>query len=329
MIEVERVITEMYRHTISNTARWNFKSSHKLESNNSNTVVVTIFENPDDWWKIEKTGQSIHVHRYKVLYAKVLDSCFLDTGPNDKIAVLIREYIDGQDLDSLFSTTQLSHEEWDHLLGSLGTVLGQIHRVKFPTFGLIKDWKIVGSMNRSAPAAVKWIDFYDDMMAGAETFLGSLADKKIGTLTNKDLNVIFKSSKSVYQVLNKYFEGVTEPRLTHNDARFANFIVSQQVTSIPRELAGVIDFEWSLAGDPDIDLVQIENWLNLVYTPLFLEHKNSFAYLDQRKPSHHYSYKRQIYHMYRSIEYLNAILVKLQVLLMIKRRICPKAFYHA
>ena len=109
---------------------------------------------------------------------------------DNKIAVLIREYIDGQDLDSLFSTTQLSHEEWDHLLGSLGTVLGQIHRVKFPTFGLIKDWKIVGSMNRSAPAAVKWIDFYDDMMAGAETFLGSLADKKIGTLTNKDLNVI-------------------------------------------------------------------------------------------------------------------------------------------
>ena len=93
MIEVERVITEMYGGIPYQTLQGGIsKSSHKLElPNNSNTVVVTIFENPDDWWKIEKDRaiDSCLIDT-EVLHAKVLDSCFLDTGPNDKIAVLIR-----------------------------------------------------------------------------------------------------------------------------------------------------------------------------------------------------------------------------------------------
>ena len=59
-----------------------------------------------------------------------------------------------------------------------------------------------------------------------------------------------------------------------------------------------------------MDLIQIENWLNFTdYAQDFLANKENFvgAYLEKRKPSADYFQKRQIYHMYRSLEYLMAM----------------------
>jgi aminoglycoside phosphotransferase (APT) family kinase protein len=288
------------------------KKSYRVDSSKySIPVVATVLTNPDDLWKMGKdVAISSYLAQYSVPHAKVLDTQIIETESCNKVGLLIREFIEGQDMDSLLTNVQLSSQEWKELNQSLGTVLGDIHRISLSSFGLIKDEGKIGSVKQDMHSFPDWVSYYDQMMADTEDTLKTVPIKRIGVVSRDDLILAFSDVKSSYLENRSHLYAVDEPRLTHNDSRFANFIVAQDIGVNLPQIMGVIDFEWALAGDPDIDLIQIENWLNFAdYTPHFLTYADYFkqAYLDKRKPANNYQEKRKIYHMYRSIEYLMAM----------------------
>jgi aminoglycoside phosphotransferase (APT) family kinase protein len=102
---------------------------------------------------------------------------------------------------------------------------------------------------------------------------------------------------------------VESPRLAHGDARLANFIVAAGADGRWRVRA-LIDWEWALAGDPEVDLVCVESWLySSTYQARFYQARRDFmaGYNLKRSLSPHYGEKRALYHALRSLSYLGAV----------------------
>jgi len=131
--------------------------------------------------------------------------------------------------------------------------------------------------------------------------------KTYGKLRGVDVQKIYKSSYELYINYRDVLKNVSQPFLIHYDMLLKNIIVKFNLRLSRWEVSAVIDNEWVSVGDPDIDLIQIEN---SVYFSLFRESFKKYwsfftkAYGRKKMISKDIGKKRIIYHMIRSLFYL-------------------------
>ncbi len=271
---------------------------------------LTLFPESEDFWKIKKdlkvssilSGVNVPIpkifdHGYKIEDERV-------------VGYLLKEFIDGKDFDAVMMDAEnLSPKDWETLLGQLGIALSTMHNVPLGGFGLLKSDSISGSEARDIPHAMSWIDFIDTMMLDKERLIEKIdGSRQYGSITGADIKKIFSEAKLFYLTNKHDLDNVPVPFLTHNDMRMGN-VMATQVGGV-WSLGALIDHEWVLAGDPDIDLVQIENWLQFApYKDNFIKYKNTFidAYKSNRAIPRNFDRKRRLYNMIRSISYLAVV----------------------
>jgi fructosamine-3-kinase len=217
---------------------------------------------------------------------------------------------DGKDFDAVMRDSEnLSDTDWEALLSQLGESLSRMHTLQLDQFGLIKANFISGSERRDIPAFLNWREFVDTMLCDREKTIQSIDDGfKCGDVSGADIKKLFNQAKSFYLANTGSLENIKIPFLTHNDMRMGN-VMAKHVGGV-WQLASIIDHEWVLAGDPDIDLIQIENWLQFApYKEKFIRYKKSFieSYIQNRAISKDFERKRRLYNMVRSISYLAVV----------------------
>lgn len=273
---------------------------------------LTLYIDQKNQWKLEKELLLVGLlHRMQVPHASIIASGFAKT-PFESIPFLVKEYIDGKNYDELMQTKgALSEENWKTLLIELIQALKKTHSVAFDGFGLFRNGYVSGSEVTTLPAQKSWIDFIDQTMQEKEYQVSTIADGLCyGTVCSADIRKLFVHAKQFYFAHRDSLHSVVHPFLTHNDTRFAN-IMARYVDQRNRwELAALIDFEWALAGDPELDLIQIENWLQFApYKSRVVQLSSSLlsVYEEDMQLSSEFKQKRYIYHMMRSLAYLTAV----------------------
>lgn len=282
--------------------------------NEEKHILLTLYPQTTNWWKVEKE----HSIQKLLEQSSVPHPSLIKTGyifhDQTRIAFVIREYIYGESFDELLVRNDISESNWANVLRELGLALAKIHSIPLQSFGLIRGKEISSSMMAQTPPAARWSYFVEQDLRSILNSIGSLPHyRRIGLVDQKKLKEIAECAFGLYLELKDSLFSVTQAYLTHNDARFGNFIVNIDPLTNSYRLSSIIDFEWALGGDPEIDLIQIENWLQFTsYLEQFMAHKHVFirAYTQKRKVSEDYSHKRVVYHMYRSLSYLQAVFTK-------------------
>jgi hypothetical protein len=86
--------------------------------------------------------------------------------------------------------------------------------------------------------------------------------------------------------------------------------INEKLHEIEKEVSEFEERYINDEGDPDIDLIQIENWLQFApYKEKFIRYKKSFieSYIQNRAISKDFERKRRLYNMVRSISYLAVV----------------------
>lgn len=223
------------------------------------------------------------------------------------IGYLLKQFIEGVDLDNYLR--QNSNHNLANLgdcFYQLGSCLAKIHGVELGSFGLIRSTFISGNEFLKERSTKNWQNFLITMLISRKSQLYSLEEgKTFGSVSVPHLKEIYQKTLLFFNENIDLVKDVSVPLLTHNDMHFRNIMVNE-IDAQPN-LAAIIDTEWALAGDPEIDLVQIESWLNFVsYKNLVVNLIPSLidGYEQHRKISENFSDKRRLYHAIRSISYL-------------------------
>lgn len=268
-------------------------------------VVINIFINQDLWWKASKEkflrtliGDShsffprlISIGRLKF---QGIDYCYV-----------IREYIKGLDLDAALMTDisgYPSGKKWKQLTQDLGSKLGFLHTHLLPRFGFIKE---------SLPKEkVSWREYFMGKIFEEKKILNTYLSKRtIAESCLIDVLNILPNLDAILRGYSEFLDTVRVAFLTHGDFRFANIIVDFE-TDYRWKVKAFIDTDEVFSGDPEIDLVFLENWLAFSeYQRRFYNYAKYFmkGYLQHRKVSDQYKRKRIIYHLLRSLSYLRAV----------------------
>lgn len=131
---------------------------------------------------------------------------------------------------------ELSPEQQAHLAYQVGQHLARIHSVTLDTFGNY------GGVERAFDT---WYDAMWDYIHRYAT--DAVSRNLLDSGTTARVEAIFKQHKPV-------FDSVSQSRLVHRDFQSTNILQKDgQVT-------GILDFEWSLGGDPSYDFIQREQW---------------------------------------------------------------------
>ncbi len=269
--------------------------------------VLTILPDRDTWWRIKKDYliedilSTIDVPHSR----KIANGIALVEGRY--VAFLKKSFIDGPTFDEFFEGNP-NNLVAERLMFQLGEALGRMHGVRFDKFGFIRPKYIAGSeYRRNVSGFNSWEEFMDMLMTEREETLNTIPrDRDIGGITGQDLINVFPKIGEFYSRNRTPLSSVKSPFLTHNDMRFGNIIVSGD-----ENLGGIIDLEACLAGDPEMDIVQIDNWLEFTkYKDRVLSYRDSFkkGYMKYREISGDYEAKRKIYFMIRSLSYLLAVM---------------------
>lgn len=288
----------------------NYKVNFSEAGHDTRDVVLTVYRGPEEQWKLRKevgvrsviNGRSIPIPELLVVSESE------DAG---KPPYIVREYTEGSDLDDVLdSSSSVSHEDRRGLAMGMGAILGEMHTIEMPYFGYMHPRE--GSLDvdiTEEKLGRTWREYFGGLLSEQVSRLeeanegAAIGRSTIGTLKSRseDIKEYFERNKS-------NLDSVTTPFLCHNDTRFGNFIVNQDGGA--PSISSVIDFEWALAGDPDLDLVYIENWLS--FAPYRKDVKDLIpeflvGYEPHRRISSNYEAKRPLYHLYRSLSYLNAV----------------------
>lgn len=156
----------------------------------------------------------------------ILDDSKLES-PYD---VLISELVRGRNLETDWQSLEPKQKEL--LAFRAGEILSEFDKVELSFFGEL-------SGKGPLPQTSSWIDYLEtkldfhlDEAQGIEVIDSQIANEFRQALRNH---------KSI-------FVGIKTPKLTHVDFHFGNLLYEGN------DICGVIDFEWSLAGDPYYDL---------------------------------------------------------------------------
>lgn len=285
-----------------------------VESTSDNKVYfLTVYSSRKDWWKVKKNIrvgnllESAGVPVPKAIRYGVYD------GEEGSTAYLMREYITGETYDSLMKDgVSLGETDWIKLLSDFGDNLAKIHSIRLDNFGMIKGCNITSSPLSRITHSVDWVSFVDQLLEEREGRLSNIFPQmKIGGVNGLDIHKLFSNIKRYYVDHRGSLFSVAEPALTHNDLVFTNLIASKTDDEETRwNLSGILDTDWALAGDPDYDLIQIENWARLApYSYEFSTYFGSFidSYRQRRPILSNLEDKRGIYHIARSISYLTSV----------------------
>ena len=286
----------------------------RLISNNPDKqdLVITIYGEPETWWKADKEVLIAKLYgKYGIPSAEILrNGYFEDSGKIYRYS--LRKFIKEKDLSVLLcKDKKLRTEDWPNLLAQLGAIMKTLHSVSMTNYGLLLDNSISGSDISIIPAASTWQKYVDRLILNRKYMVGRLNRKKtIGNITGADIQSIFAASYEFYKHNSGVLESVKEPKLIHYDVLLSNIIVTRNDSLNRCEITAIIDNEWVSAGDPDIDLVQLEN------AAYFSSERESFkkhwpcftkAYLGGNSYSKDIHEKRNIYHMMRSLFYIIAV----------------------
>jgi len=140
---------------------------------------------------------------------------------------LICKKIKGQELYQVWET--LDEKIQTELCGEMGGILAKIHQVHLPKFGAI------------LPDGLQFDKWSDCVLHKLQ-----LAIEEAKALR------LFEAEKhqQVLQIFDNHttlFDTVEKASLVHNDYHLGNMIVNEG------HIAGILDFEWSFAGDPEYD----------------------------------------------------------------------------
>ncbi|MCB0421305.1 MAG: aminoglycoside phosphotransferase family protein [Bdellovibrionales bacterium] len=148
--------------------------------------------------------------------------------------VLISSLLEGENLEANWKN--ISPESQIKIAFHAGQLLRQIHDVSFDFFGEI-------TRQGPLPQTDNWFSYLNSKL---EFHLGE-ADP-FDLFSDEIKNKIWSVFEAYTQELNK----VKSSRLIHVDFHFGNLLF------LDDEVSGVLDFEWSFAGDP---LYDVSRWL--------------------------------------------------------------------
>lgn len=145
--------------------------------------------------------------------------------------ILVSQKLKGRNLES--DWPNLDKKTKSELSQSAGRLLKELHSLEFDFFG---EFAGQGPL----PQTQSW----DEFLKAKLTYL--LFEAKKIELFSKPQEEKFLSKFDSYKEL---MDGLTKSRLVHMDYHFGNLLYDQN------KITGVVDFEWSIAGDPLYDLM--------------------------------------------------------------------------
>lgn len=275
-------------------------------------TFLTLYPDRKDWWKVKKNVRVTSLFSKVGIPTSQTLSYGLIVDNGEKVAYLLKEFIDGKTFDSLMSQPDtLGEDDWRRLSGQLGYALSAMHAIKLENFGMIKGRNIAISSLGKSVNGKNWLEFVDQLMMEREDRLVKIfPEMKIGDVSGVDIYGLFNKAKQFYLRNRNSLSSVNMPYLTHNDMYFSNVMAKKDQNSNRWNLRAIVDMEWALGGDPDLDLVQLENWLQFSpYRDRFLHYKQSFleAYQANRQIPNNFPNKRMVYHILRSLSYLTSV----------------------
>ncbi|MFZ4405397.1 MAG: phosphotransferase [Pseudobdellovibrionaceae bacterium] len=143
---------------------------------------------------------------------------------------MICKKMPGKNLEQNWAS--LSEEDGNLLAYQAGQMLGKIHSVNMENFGEI-------SMLGPFLQTKKWTDYLRHIL---NYYLGEAMDLNLFTLDVKGKFLDFFESKV------GLLDTIRAPKLIHGDFHLGNLLFAGQT------ITGVLDFEWSCAGDPLFDI---------------------------------------------------------------------------
>lgn len=152
-----------------------------------------------------------------------------DVAPFD---VLISSMLRGSNVEADWPT--LPVDARSEIAKNAGHLLSQIHRVSFPFFGEL-------SGRGPLPQTDTW-----------EEFLKAKLTQHLGEARHLNLfdDGFYNRADQVFQDYLPFASEVNDPKLVHVDYHFGNLL------HLGNLITGVLDFEWSFAGDPLYDFCE-------------------------------------------------------------------------
>lgn len=288
--------------------------NYRVISNNPiyEDLVLTIYSDPESWWKADKELRIAKLYgKYGIPSAEILNNGYFDDNGNT-YRYSLRKFIKEKDLSVLLcKDKKLRAEDWQTLLSQLGVIMKTIHSIPMNGYGLLSESSISGSDFSLIPSSSTWQEYVGRLILNRKPLVEKLNRKKtIGNISGADVKNIFSASYEFYKQNRGVLESVNKSKLIHYDVLLSNIIVGRNDHLNRCEITAIIDNEWVSAGDPDIDLVQLEN------TAYFSSERKTFkkywsyftkAYLGKNSYSKDIHKKRNIYHMMRSLFYIIAV----------------------
>lgn len=143
--------------------------------------------------------------------------------------ILITERLLGQSISNYWQ--DLSGPSRTLLCKAAAGILASIHAMKVPSFG---------PLDPDSKKYTSWNEYLGDC-------LQETCRKVSAARIFEDHGEIEKKVWTAFKKVQPQLNSITEPRLLHGDFHFANLIGRES------EISGVVDFEWSIGGDPDMD----------------------------------------------------------------------------
>ena len=198
---------------------------------NGQTLIVRTY--PKEPWKAQKEKYLYGLMKKEGI--PVPEVYGIDTGRK----IMPRAYLILSSVKGHRLQTALRSSKNKELIRRAGEILGRIHRIRMPHYGWIVDRKI-------QPAFRDWASFlaYD-----LEEKLRKL--QKIKSLPAHLLEDIRAYFYEHIALLRK----VGEPRLLHKDYQPSHILVHDG------KITGIIDWEWAIAGHPEMDLAKTKLFL--------------------------------------------------------------------
>jgi Ser/Thr protein kinase RdoA (MazF antagonist) len=222
---------------------------------------------------------------------------------NGTYGYVVKECLEGQTLHQTLAEAErlgLSDNDITSLLHGLGETIARFHSHVLPGFGDIPV----------EPSVLPWRDIYIEAVKKRfADFMRLPSEKQISQFRVSQIQTLLPSLSELIDEQADSFDGVIEPRLTHNDMNFLNVLSSRKNGTWG--ISGLLDFDDVSSADPDIDLVAVESQIYLsTYKEPFMKHRSDFCdgyRMFREINSQTFRQKRLIYHMSRSLSYFEAI----------------------
>jgi len=267
--------------------------------------VLTVLFDPHSWWKVDQARllRAAVGDDPEVLLPRLVEAGQTQWG-QQRVAFVLREFVAGDDLDSVLAggaSRGFYDEDWYVVARELGFRLGALHAHRLGGFGLLAE------AAGQAAASASWQEFVVQEIARQGALLAAYPPaRQIGGCRVGQVAALLPALQRLVAEQSGVLAAVQAPYLAHGDVRLANVIVRCDDDGLWR-IKGLIDWEWALAGDPEVDLVCLESWLySAPYQARFYQVRHNFVagYALKRAVSAQYGAKRALYHVLRSLSYL-------------------------